>query len=211
MYSLYFIAEPPPGAFDHRRIPSDSRGLTPRDNIDVLFNSVKVKALSLSKSPRPRKKAEAAPGAVDGAVKPKAAAKTKTTAKPAASAQAAAAPDYDPMELARLVEKQLDDDKAENILSIPLAGKSPMADAMIVASGRSARHVSALADHVARKLKEAGVAQVRVEGLPNADWVLIDAGDLIVHIFRPEVREFYNLERIWSADVATGHAAPTSA
>lgn len=114
------------------------------------------------------------------------------------------------MELARLVERQLDDDKAENILSIPLAGKSPMADAMIVASGRSARHVSALADHVARKLKEAGVHQVRVEGLPNADWVLIDAGDLIVHIFRPEVREFYNLERIWSADVGTGHARAAS-
>lgn len=78
-----------------------------------------------------------------------------------------------------------------------------MADAMIVASGRSQRHVAALADHVARKLKEAGAAQVRVEGLPNADWVLIDAGDLIVHIFRPEVREFYNLERIWASDTPT--------
>jgi ribosome-associated protein len=109
------------------------------------------------------------------------------------------------MDLARLVAQQLDDDKAENILSIPLAGKSPMADAMIVASGRSARHVSSLADHVARKLKEAGASQVRIEGLPNADWVLIDAGDIIVHIFRPEVREFYNLERIWSTD-----AAPTT-
>ena len=75
-----------------------------------------------------------------------------------------------------------------------------MADAMVVASGRSARHVSALADHVSRKLKEAGASQVRVEGLPNADWVLIDAGDVIVHIFRPEVREFYNLERIWGPD-----------
>ncbi|MEZ6028688.1 MAG: ribosome silencing factor [Hyphomonadaceae bacterium] len=108
--------------------------------------------------------------------------------------------------MARAVAQQLEDDKAENILTIPLSGKSPMADAMIVASGRSARHVSALADHVARKLKDAGASQVRVEGLPNADWVLIDAGDVIVHIFRPEVREFYNLERIWSSDVATGHA-----
>ena len=114
------------------------------------------------------------------------------------------------MELARLVEKQLDDDKAENILSIPLAGKSPMADAMIVASGRSARHVSALADHVARKLKDAGVQQIRVEGLPNADWVLIDAGDLIVHIFRPEVREFYNLERIWASDAPPTARAATA-
>ena len=96
------------------------------------------------------------------------------------------------------VDQQLDDDKAENILNIPLAGKSPMADAMVVASGRSARHVAALADHVARKLKEAGASKVHVEGLPNADWVLIDAGDVIVHIFRPEVRSFYNLEKLWS-------------
>jgi ribosome-associated protein len=80
---------------------------------------------------------------------------------------------------------------------------------MIVASGRSARHVSALADHVARKLKDAGVDKVRIEGMPNADWVLIDAGDIIVHIFRPEVREFYNLERIWATD-ASSHAAVAS-
>jgi ribosome-associated protein len=113
----------------------------------------------------------------------------------------------DPLHLARLVETQLDEDKAEDILNIPLAGKSPMADAMIVASGRSARHVSALADHVARKLKEAGVEKVRIEGMPNADWVLIDAGDIIVHIFRPEVREFYNLERIWAGDTPASHAA----
>lgn len=157
------------------------------------FNNPKDTTLSVSKSPRTRKKAEAAPDAA------------KATAKPDATPSAAASPD--PLELARLVAQQLDDDKAENILTIPLAGKSPMADAMIVASGRSARHVSALADHVARKLKEAGASRVRVEGLPNADWVLIDAGDVIVHIFRPEVREFYNLERIWSADVGTGHAA----
>ncbi len=132
----------------------------------------------------------------------KAAAKS-AAAKPVAEKQIEVAPAYtspDPLELALLVVKQLDDDKAENILNIPLSGKSPMADAMIVASGRSARHVSALADHVARKLKEAGASQVRIEGLPNADWVLIDAGDVIVHIFRPEVREFYNLERIWGPE-----------
>ena len=74
---------------------------------------------------------------------------------------------------------------------------------MVIASGRSARHVGALADHVLRKLKEAGGGRARVEGLPNADWVLIDAGDVVVHLFRPEVREFYNLERIWGADVDT--------
>jgi ribosome-associated protein len=94
----------------------------------------------------------------------------------------------------------LEDDKAENILEINLVGKSSLADAMVIASGRSARHVTSLADHVSRRLKEAGVGRIRVEGLPNADWVLIDAGDVLVHIFRPEVRDFYNLERIWSTD-----------
>lgn len=100
----------------------------------------------------------------------------------------------------KLVATQLDEDKAENILRIDLTGKSPMADAMIVASGRSARHVAALADHVVRKLKDAGASNVRIEGMPNADWVLIDAGDVVIHIFRPEVREFYNLERLWTSD-----------
>jgi ribosome-associated protein len=93
-------------------------------------------------------------------------------------------------------------------MEIDLRGKSAIADAMIIASGRSQRHVSALADHVERKLRASGVKKLRVEGLPNADWVLIDAGDVIVHIFRPEVREFYNLERIWSSD-AGGHAGAT--
>jgi ribosome-associated protein len=113
----------------------------------------------------------------------------------------------DPAQLVKLVARQLEDDKAEDILEIPLAGKSPIADAMIVASGRSARHVSALADHVARKFKDAGVSNVRIEGMPNADWVLIDAGDVIVHIFRPEVRAFYNLERIWASDAPANAAA----
>lgn len=85
-----------------------------------------------------------------------------------------------------------------------------MADAMVVASGRSSRHVAALADKVARKLKEAGASRVSVEGLPNADWVLIDGGDVIVHIFRPEVREFYNLERIWSSDTPGGPRAASA-
>lgn len=76
---------------------------------------------------------------------------------------------------------------------------------MIIASGRSARHVSSLADHVVRRLKELGSGRARVEGLPNADWVLIDTGDIVVHLFRPEVRAFYNLERIWGED-ASGHA-----
>mgnify|MGYP000302376370 CR=1 FL=1 len=129
--------------------------------------------------------------------------------KPVSATPKPATPD--PLELAALVAQQLDEDKAENILNIPLAGKSPMADAMVVASGRSARHVAALADKVHRKLKEVGAGKVRVEGLPNADWVLIDGGDIIVHIFRPEVREFYNLERIWASDAPpTARAATAS-
>jgi ribosome-associated protein len=133
---------------------------------------------------------------------------TSSVSKPDSAPSQPATPD--PLELAQLVVQQLDDDKAENILNIPLAGKSPMADAMVVASGRSARHVAALADHVSRKLKEAGVGTVRVEGLPNADWVLIDAGDIIIHIFRPEVREFYNLERIWASDAPPTTRAATA-
>jgi len=80
---------------------------------------------------------------------------------------------------------------------------------MIIASGRSQRHVAALADHVMRRLKEDGMGKVRLEGLPNADWVLIDTGDIVVHLFRPEVRSFYNLERIWGSN-ASGHIAQSS-
>ncbi len=105
-------------------------------------------------------------------------------------------------DLASSILKSLDDDKAENIIEIDLTGKSSIADSMIIASGRSGRHVSALADHVLRLLKERGQGRAKVEGLQNGDWVLIDAGDVIVHIFRPEVRDFYNLERIWSTDAA---------
>jgi ribosome-associated protein len=83
---------------------------------------------------------------------------------------------------------------------IDLKNKSSVADCMIVASGRSQRHVGALADHILRALKEAGEGKAKVEGMPHCDWVLIDAGDVIVHIFRPEVRAFYNLEKIWSVE-----------
>lgn len=93
----------------------------------------------------------------------------------------------------------LDDSKAENIVSIDIQGKSSLGDYMVVASGRSHRHVAALADHLIKALKDAGLGTPRVEGLSNADWVLIDGGDVIVHIFRPEVREFYNLEKMWQA------------
>jgi ribosome-associated protein len=91
----------------------------------------------------------------------------------------------------------LDDSKAENIISIDIHRKSSLGDYMVVASGRSHRHVAAVADHLLEALKDAGHGNARVEGLAGADWVLIDAGDIIVHVFRPEVREFYNLEKMW--------------
>jgi len=93
----------------------------------------------------------------------------------------------------------LDDSKAENIVPIDIQGKSILGDHMVVASGRSHRHVAAVADHLLKALKDAGFGNARVEGLAAADWVLIDSGDIIVHIFRPEVREFYNLEKMWMA------------
>lgn len=91
----------------------------------------------------------------------------------------------------------LDDSKAENIVSIDIQGKSSLGDYMVVASGRSQRHVAAVADHLIKALKDSGFGFPRVEGLANADWVLIDSGDIIVHVFRPEVREFYNIEKMW--------------
>ena len=96
----------------------------------------------------------------------------------------------------------LDEAKAEEIVDIPLEGKSSLGDYMVVATGRSDRHVGAIADQLATKLKEAGLARVRVEGMPTCDWVLIDAGDIIIHVFRPEVRSFDNLERMWAFGAA---------
>ena len=96
-----------------------------------------------------------------------------------------------------LVLAQLDDDQAQDLVSIPLAGKSSIADHMVIASGRSTRQVAAMAQKLAEKIKQAGFGSSRIEGLPAADWVLIDAGDVVVHLFRPEVRSFYNLERMW--------------
>ncbi|MHA6685822.1 ribosome silencing factor [Mesorhizobium sp. A556] len=96
-----------------------------------------------------------------------------------------------------VVLASLDDSKAENIVSIDIQGRSSLGDYMVVASGRSHRHVAAVADHLLKALKEAGLGTARVEGLAGADWVLIDSGDIIVHIFRPEVRDFYNLEKMW--------------
>ena len=99
-----------------------------------------------------------------------------------------------------MILARLDDDKAQDVVFIDLKGKSAVADGLVVASGRSQRHVGAIADHLLRALKENGHGRCRVEGLPHCDWVLIDAGDVVVHLFRPEVRSFYNIEKIWAVD-----------
>lgn len=98
----------------------------------------------------------------------------------------------------------LDDSKAESVISIDIQGKSALGDYIVIASGRSQRHVAAVADHLLRALKEIGYGGAKVEGLSGGDWVLIDTGDIVIHIFRPEVREFYNLEKIWNVDMDEG-------
>ena len=105
-----------------------------------------------------------------------------------------------------LVLSSLDDDQAVETVSIPLAGKSSIADYMVVASGKSTRQVASMAHKLAEKIKAKFGQSPRIEGLPNADWVLVDAGDVIVHLFRPEVRSFYNLERMWAFGDAAGQA-----
>ncbi len=109
-----------------------------------------------------------------------------------------------------LVLKSLDDDQAQEIVSIPLEGKSSIADYMVIASGRSTRQVAAMAQKLVERVKKAG-GSAKLEGLNNADWVLIDVGDIVVHLFRPEVRSFYNLERMWAVgDDAAAPAAETA-
>lgn len=112
----------------------------------------------------------------------------------------------DKQELLDFVLGQLDDDQAQEVVAIDLEGKSSIADYMVIASGRSTRQVASIAQKLAEKLKQNGYGPVKLEGLPQADWVLLDAGDIVVHLFRPEVRSFYNLERMW----AFGDAPPVA-
>jgi ribosome-associated protein len=125
---------------------------------------------------------------------------------PAAAADTIS-PDYTSDELHRLILQSLDDDQAVETISIPLAGKSSLADYMVIASGRSTRQVASMAQKLSEKIKATYHRSPRIEGMAAADWVLIDAGDVIVHLFRPEVRSFYNLERMW----AFGDAPPAPA
>ncbi len=161
--------------------------------------AAKVKAQAKAKAPV---KAAAKP-----AVKTKAAAKPKIVAKAKPKSSAKAKPAPKPVKaasapqsllLARIVSS-LEDDKAEDIVTVDLTGRSSLCDAAVVASGRSSRHVMSIAEHLARRLKEEGYGTRPVSGAPQGDWVLVDAGDVIVHVFRPEVREYYDLEGMWNA------------
>lgn len=105
--------------------------------------------------------------------------------------------DRSPETLKSIIEQSLDGDKAEQIESIDLRGQTDLADYMIVASGTSTRHVGALAEKIQERLKARGYGDIRAEGLSDCNWVVVDAGDVIVHIFRPEVREYYNIEKMW--------------
>jgi ribosome-associated protein len=114
------------------------------------------------------------------------------------AAQATSAPTAVPDSLHDLVLRSLEDDQAQDVVSIPLEGKSSVADFMVIASGRSTRQVASMAQKLSERVKHGGFGHVRIEGLPAADWVLVDAGDVVIHLFRPEVRSFYNLERMWA-------------
>jgi len=109
-------------------------------------------------------------------------------------------PEHGSEALLTIITTALDEAKAEQVVAIDIKGKSSIGDYMVIASGRSDRHVGAIAEQLQHKLKDAGYGRARIEGQPQCDWVLIDAGDIIVHVFRPEVREFYNLEKMWSAE-----------
>ena len=153
---------------------------------------VAKKAPAKKSAKKPAKKAAAKPAAKK-AVRKKPAVKKPVAKKVVVPAKAAA-----PSELLKRILTSLDDDKAENIVTIDLEGRSALCDAAVIASGRSSRHVAAMAEHLARKLKEGGYGTRPVNGQGQGDWVLVDAGDVIVHIFRPEVREYYDLEGMWS-------------
>jgi len=149
-----------------------------------------------------RAKAPKAAKAAKAATKAKKSAKpVKARKKPVVSAKKPAAPAKKPApqsDLLRRILASLDDDKAENVVTIDLEGRTALCDAAVIASGRSSRHVGAMAEHLARRLKESGYGTRPVSGQAQGDWVLVDAGDVIVHLFRPEVRDYYDLEGMWS-------------
>jgi ribosome-associated protein len=132
----------------------------------------------------------------------KAAVKSAKTPRKTSTQAAALKAQPDADKTLNMILSRLDDMKAEETVTIDLRGKSAFSDYMVVTSGRANRHVGAIAENVTKTLKENGIKNIHVEGLPNCDWVLIDSGDVVVHVFRPEVREFYNLERLWTQNPA---------
>ncbi len=153
----------------------------------------------------PKSKPARKPAKKAGAKKPdakKSIVKKTVAKKPAKKKQPAS-------ELLSRILTSLDDDKAEGIVTVDLDGRSSLCDAIVVASGRSSRHVSSIAEHLARRLKEAGYGTRPVNGTAQGDWALIDAGDVIVHVFRPEVRDYYDLEGMWSVEEPTRVARGT--
>lgn len=156
--------------------------------------------------------AKAAPKSKTKAVakKPVATKSAKTSKSKAGTARnnAAASAIADPrrFDLLQMVEKSLDADKAENIVHVDLADKSAIADFMVIATGRNTRQLAAMAQHVAEKLSKAGIKTINIEGLSQGDWVLVDGGDIIVHLFRPEIRTLYGLEKMWGINLPTPEA-----
>ncbi len=110
-----------------------------------------------------------------------------------------------------MVQEQLDDDKAGDIVIIDLSGKSSIADYMVIATGQSSRHVGAMTDHLLETFRKNGLRGAKVEGRSRGDWILLDAGDIVIHLFRPEVREFYKLEKLWSHDIPEAAEASSAA
>ena len=180
--------------------PPRKRPAAPRT---TAAKSAATKSAAAKKTPA-RKVAGAKPPARKGAAGKSASAKSAAgkappQRKPRVEPVAVAA--FESSEaLKRLILGALDEGKAEDVIAIDLAGKTSVADAMVIASGRSNTQVFALADRIAKAIKEDGRPTPAIEGLPQADWVLIDAGDVVAHIFRPEVRAFYNLEKMWGGD-----------
>jgi ribosome-associated protein len=132
--------------------------------------------------------------------------KAKKTARKTSTQNAALKAQPDADKTLNLILSRLEDMKAEETVTIDLRGKSAFSDYMVVTTGRANRHVGAIAENVLKSLKDNGIKNIHIEGLPNCDWVLIDSGDVIVHVFRPEVREFYNLERLWIRGPTTAKA-----
>jgi ribosome-associated protein len=161
-----------------------------------------AKTPAAKSAPKSKTKSVAKKSAAKGPIAAKAGAKPKAVA-PRRAAVAAAAVDTRRLDLLKMVEKSLDADKGEDIVHIDLADKSAIADFLVIATGRNARQLAAMAQHVAEKLGKAGIRTINIEGLSQGDWVLVDGGDIIVHLFRPEIRTLYGLEKMWGVNPPT--------